>query len=119
MRDLPDDDGGERVRLYAVNSLALYFLTHAATKDGSATVRYGKERVYACMTCVGSHETAEQQSRRCAHTTMTREFWEWLTVPERAEAIAIAERNTGFTGAVAPDVPALAAVAAEPIEWTI
>lgn len=125
-RDLPDDDGGERVRLYAANSLALYFLTHGATKDGSASVRYGKERVYACMTCTGAHESEQHgKAKGCPHTKMTREWWEWLTPEEQQQAIALvsprevaAEPSEDAPAAVSDAVP-VAAGGVEPVEWIL
>lgn len=125
-RDLPDDDGGERVRLYAATSLALYFLTHAAAKEGSASVRFGKERVYACMTCTGAHESEHHgRAKGCPHTKMTREWWEWLTPEEQQQAVTLvsprelAAEPSASAAAPTPEPVPVAAGGVEPVEWIL
>ena len=119
MRDVPDDDGGERVRLYGQNTRALYFLTHCAlAKGGSATVRYGTG-VYACMTCAGAYESTDTKKASCEHTKMVREFWEWLTEDEQKQAIRGLD-PVAFARETEPE-PAAAATSptVEAIEWLI
>lgn len=106
---MTDDATIERVRLYGQNSHALYFVTGSPrAKGGEITVRLGKERVFACMTCLGAS---------CVHARKVREYWEWLTPEEREQAIAALE--PAVFGTVAETPAAAESPAPEAIEWLI